>query len=190
MLSLSPASTTSTPLLFTDLRLECSSVISALLSLLYDHEIPPLYEPTLIQDLLDLAEKWEIELVNKAVRKQFVASIHVKSVSSLDLFLMTIKLNAIDLAAPIIEMGTCDYVFAVLIGTDDADLIDISTFDFDYCEYENFARIPPKVAWALQRGAMMWDHGLGTGAKSKDEDSWRRQAIAENFRRIMDPSCA
>jgi hypothetical protein len=189
MLSLDPASTASSPLVFTDARLECSSVISALLGLLYDHELPSIYDPASMQDLVDLADKWEIELVNKAVRKQLAAFIHLESASPSDIFLIAIKLNAINLAARTIEMGTWDYVVAVLIGTDDADLIDIQTFAFDCFESDNFARMPPKAAWALQRAAMMWDHGLGTGTKSKDEDSRRRQVIAENFRRIMDPSC-
>lgn len=192
ILSLSPASTTPSPLVFTDLRLESSSVISALLDLLYDHEMPSFYNPTLIQDLIDFADKWEIGVIHKFVRKELIASMGLDDESSCDRFLIAIKLNDLHLAARIIEISDDHYVLGVLIGTNKGSWsdIDIDTFDFNPCEYEEFVNVPPKVAWALQRAAMMWDHGFGTSTKMKDDTSRHRQMIGENFHRIMDPSCA
>ena len=192
ILSLSSASTTPSPLVFTDLRLESSSVVSALLNHLYDHEIPSLYESSLVQDLIDLADKWEIAVIHKLVRKELIASIDLDDKSPLDLLVIAIKLNDMHLAPYIIGMSDISdaYVLNVLIGTDRGDRTDIDTSQFDHCECEEFTRVPPKIAWALQRAAMMWDHGYGTDTGSKDDSTKHRQAIGENFRRIMDPSCA
>jgi len=192
ILGLNSASTARSPLVFADPRLESSLVISALLRLLYDHKIPPLYEFFLVQDLVDLADKWEITVVDDLVRKELITSISLghDHESPFELFMIAIKLNDINLAARVIQTRDGHDVLHVLIGRADMHWINIFTTDLDDWEYQQFTKIPPKVSWALQRAAMMWDHGYGTSTTSYLNMSRRQEAIGANFRRIMDPSCA
>ena len=167
--------------------------MSTLLGVLYDHELQlPSYRAfTLIQDLVDLADKWEIVSVNKLARKEIFASIYRHDRRQLDLFVLAIKLNDMDLAARIIEMSNDEYTLRVLIGTDgNRSRINIDVITLANWEHKDLAKIPPNVAWALQKAAMMWDHNYGSNTDSEDEKKRRRQAIGENFRRIMDASCA
>ena len=192
ILGLNSASTAQSSLVFTDPRLESSLVISALLRLLYDHTIPPLCDFFLVQDLVDLADKWEITVVDNLVRKELITSISLghDHESPFELFMIAIKLNDMNLAARVMETRDGHDVLHVLIGRADMHWINIFTTDLDDWEYQQFTKIPPKVAWALQRAAMMWDHGYGTTTTSYVNMSRRQEAIGANFRRIMDPSCA
>jgi len=191
MLSLNSASTAPSHLVFTDPRLESSSVISALLRLLYDHEIPPLYDSILIQDLVDLADKWEITAVDRLVRKELIASLyHGGHDSPFVLFMIAMKLKDNDLAADVIEARDGYTVLQVLFGPKNKYWAYINIVDLNEREYKDFTKMPPAVAWALQRAAIMWDHDYGMNYNSKEGKCRYRQAIGENFRRIMDLSCA
>jgi hypothetical protein len=62
-------------LVFTDDALEHSTIIEALLDIIYYHKVLSLDRATLIVYLIKLADKWDIPLVNESIKDQIKNSL-------------------------------------------------------------------------------------------------------------------
>jgi hypothetical protein len=206
MLALDIIDVTPQTINFTDELREHSYVIEAILDIIYNFKTPSLRHHTIILHLLDLAEKWGIQVVHQMIRKDLEAAFYGTDVEHFSLFLIAIRLQDYALASAFIERSQVDledesplgdyvdpspsrhlpsYYDKYLSHIDDpmlfAELDNIST-----ARYHDFVSLPPKIAWALQKAALMWDHGVYDDTKKKAS---RRKAVAENFRRIVDERC-
>ena len=200
----------------TDQILEHSVVVGALLEVIYNFELPPLSEATLVLRLIDLADKWDVPMVHRIVKKTLESSWYAFHASKLDLFLIAIKLKEYRIASELMTRENVarskddndgnEYPYQY----DDFPPVQIvygrscrgnwddrgwtQLHDIASSLYRDFIRIPPHVAWALQRATVMWDHGLQDSYMLMGCDDARRlqrkKFLAENFRRIMDPKCA
>jgi hypothetical protein len=198
------------PVVLTDPCLEHSSTVKAMLDVIYRYETPPLHKTTLILYLIDLADKWDVPLVHKVLKTKLEAAFFRTTAYNFELFLLAIKLNEIHIAAALIErketadghehdwsssykLPPCRYYDRFAPGTwRDVSFIP-RLYHIESCEYHYFIQLPPKIAWALQRASMMWDHGLVDGFYltkfPPERQELRKKSIAEHFRRIMDPKC-
>lgn len=204
MISLAQTASPSKHLVFFDRELENQSIMDALLDVIYKYELPPLYKTTTILYLIDLADKWDVKLVHRIVKKNLEASFWIAATRNFDLFLIAIKLKEYELAAAFIdraESAAMQYVPQYPIQAYDRQAprprkdhrIHTRLYDINTCNYEDFIQLPPRVAWALQKATLMWDHGSVDDYKlkncNKERLAARRKYIAQSFRRIMDPRC-
>lgn len=208
MLSLKTLSSPNEPLQLLDELLEHSTIIEALLGVIYEFELPPLYRVTTILYLIDLADKWEIGLVNKVVVKNLESAFYTSTARNFDLFLIAIKLAEHGIAARLIQReetgGRYDnretnfpplQIFDKMSWQAHwaSNGVPMMLHDPTTWQYWDFIQLPPAVAWALQRAALMWDHGLVDDVYLLDCEperiEARKKSIAEDFRRIMDPKC-
>lgn len=87
MISLARAADPSKSIVFFDRELENQTVVYALLDAIYEYELPPLYQTSTILYLIDLADKWGVQVVLKIVRKNLEAAFWLSSTRNFDLFL-------------------------------------------------------------------------------------------------------
>jgi hypothetical protein len=212
---LGPSSNTDKRLELTDEVLEHSVVAGPLLEVIYNFEVPPLNEVTQILYLIDLADKWDVPIVHKVIKKNLESSWYASSGRNFDLFLIAVKLKEYGIASEFIHRDevrslktNCYYwdrypysynnfppvqVYGKRCDGRWNDETITQLYNIAFCCYRDFIQIPPHVAWALQRATVMWDHGLHDGYILHDCDEsrvlQRKKFIAENFRRIMDPKC-
>jgi len=92
------------PIVLADPTVEHSLVISALLNIIYRYQVPPLSQTAVILYLIDLATKWEMDIVHVVIRRHLEAAFFAQNVHSLGLFTIAIKLQAIDVASKVIEL--------------------------------------------------------------------------------------
>jgi hypothetical protein len=198
-----------------DKLLEYGVVVGALLEVIYNFELPPLSEVTLILYLIDLAKKWDVPLVHNVIKKSLESSWYASSARNFDLFLIAVKLKEYGIASEFIDRDEVssstnhyrrrdqypyqyyDFPPKQAYGRDGNDWDERGTtrlYNIAFSQHRDFIQIPPHVAWALQRATIMWDHGLHDSYRLHDCDAsrllQRKKFIAENFRRIMDPKCA
>lgn len=209
MLSLNELQDRPEKLIFTDILLENSALIQALLDLLYRHRLPPIYETTLLLHLIDLADKWDVQVVREVVKKHLEAAFYKSSTCLFNLFLVAVKLEDHALAAALIQHeespdglrleGNWKYRFLPVQTYDRQATVEEyshlpSLYHIESCNYTFLIQLPPRVAWALHKATIMWDHGHVDGYRPHDwaegTTEQRKKSIAQSFRRIMDAKCA
>jgi hypothetical protein len=186
-----------------------STVVKALMDVLYRSELPDLRFPNLIRHLIVLADKWGIEKVPQMIKNALSAPASYDR--DFDRFLLAIGLEDYALAAKVRgPMGTVRQCYQKLLDEfppvelNDRTVLDSALkyrnnghmhshrmYGLNSCQYLDFIRLPPRVAWALQRAAVMWEHEVDDGhVCSNQRLCWnQREATAEGFIRIMMPDC-
>jgi hypothetical protein len=79
-------------LVFTDDALEHSTIIEALLDIIYYHKVLSLDRATLIVYLIKLADKWDIPLVNESIKDQIKNSFYERCHHPFHLFQIAVEL--------------------------------------------------------------------------------------------------
>jgi hypothetical protein len=191
----------------TDETLETSPVISAVLDILHD-SIPPLLKDVhLIANLITLADKWEIPLVNRLIKSEIERSFYATEEAPFDLLMVACQLGEYSLAGDIIERYEVES-FRRKVESSEPDPSKRwpyplprqkkfrangpkqSPFPADVpyritlCEYKTFILLPKAISWALLRAEWCWDPRRST-AEGKDELADRRRSIAETIRYIF-----
>jgi len=159
------------PIVLADPTMEHSLVISALLNIIYRYQVPPLSQTAVILYLIDLATKWEMDIVHVVIRRHLEAAFFAQNVHSLGLFTIAIKLQAIDVASKVIELektmtdsrpvrrSTHPYLPTQTYDRRGSDSTSASAYvivdlaNITEVERLDFIQLPPKIAWALQRAA-------------------------------------
>jgi len=155
-----------------------------------------------------------MEAVLNDVKKAMVARL-MKVPCGIDLFLIAISLEDYNLAARVllrqkdsvdpIEKRPLDHfppsqiwdrtLLEPTLGLEtNKDTNTIRLYSLASCQYRDFIKFPPRVAWALQRASTIWEHEVTDGKVSYThllggvKGSVRQKAVAERFEKIMMPN--
>ena len=189
-----------------------STVVKALMGVLYRSELPDLRFPNVLRHLIIFADKWGIEKVPEIIKKAL--SVPESSARGFDRFLLAIGLEDYALAAKIMgqvdpdrqcyEISLDEFLPVELYDRPILDsALEYRNYGYKHymhssgmyglasCQYLDFIRLPPRVAWALQRAAVMWEHGVDDGSMRGNKILVRdqREVTGGRFRRIMMPDC-
>jgi hypothetical protein len=191
-----------------------STIVKALIDVLYNGQLPPLHFPNILVHLVILANKWGMDAVLAEIREAVIAN-QDEALRETDLFLIAIHLGDYALAAKLLvqpDMALSCHkrsldqfppyqtwdrtrLESVLGQQTDKDTNSIKLYSLATCQYHDFIRLPPRVVWALQRATILWDHEVTDGhvlhfpRKDGRRGLDRQQATAETFEKIMMPDC-
>jgi hypothetical protein len=101
MISMAQSSTQRDPIVFTGEWVESSRIVKMALDIIYTLEMEDLDETSArtYMYVVDFAKKWDIDLISNVIGKAVRRALKVKGCASLELLLLSLKLNNNDLAS-------------------------------------------------------------------------------------------